>query len=820
MIVITLTFIFASMVSIVSVTNIYLNETQKAKESVYGSFTDIIYKEHTNEDFDLNERYGRFYISKLQNDGQSVTYIGVLNDKAKILSKLKIKNISLQENEVIVTRSFAKEKELNKQDKLVIKGYSLVVKDIIDDYGMLWVKGEEEVRKGYHEPNVLVSPNVFSELKSSIVFSVTLEKFNGQPSEQWLDLEGNHYHNMFIDKQNTTAIYYFPSFFEKLLSIIFSFIVFTLIKVYQSSARKKYHVYDLMGMNTKYIGMTCVIETIYMVCLAMVLGLTFSFVFSSCLLSLVFKKVFFVPVDYLIIYIGKYMILMSIMCLFSFLFLPIFTKKERRVKRQSHQFFFIKGTKRYMVFAGMFSILLVFLVSLMTTYFQAVNKGVLSSDAYGKMTDHFDYEFSIKKQNNIVNKTYYHQEWHEASQHSDWILQYYRDTGELEKLAKNIKSSFPNAQEDIYQELSSVYLVNKDNVFNQPYIERLYVDKVLENNPFFTSLLDEDRKILRISLITYPDDTIKELSSFFNKEVDVDSVLSGEEALVVAPAYEYFEERIKDGNIVNRFSKPIDATHSNATLDTKISKESILETVFLSSSSSVYGRLSTQEAKDIFKVHKVPITVAGVVYRQIGWFTLEEMSAPYRLIVSHAFMEKHHLPQYMTRLRVRIPDKEYEHVNSQIRNFMSGYKDIDFIDQFEKLKIFKEYSILQQSFNILIVIMFVTLITLILNSFIQSFFIHHQQRYSIYVLLGLSDKKLMMICFLPMCLSILLSSIITFGLVLFLTAGPVVWWTVKMMLEFVWNVGIPYLVIIVILWIITWIQTKRFMKQVHTYYSE
>ncbi|NEW66388.1 hypothetical protein H1220_01865 [Carnobacteriaceae bacterium zg-84] len=77
-----------------------------------------------------------------------------------------------------------------------------------------------------------------------------------------------------------------------------------------------------------------------------------------------------------------------------------------------------------------------------------------------------------------------------------------------------------------------------------------------------------------------------------------------------------------------------------------------------------------------------------------------------------------------------------------------------------------------------------------------------------------------MICFLPMCLSILLSSIITFGLVLFLTAGPVVWWTVKMMLEFVWNVGIPYLMIIVILWIITWIQTKRFMKQVHTYYSE
>lgn len=119
--ILTISFVMASVISVSVATNAYINELQLSKEQVYGAFTHIIYDSKDAIKEDYSKKYGVIEIFDSKNY-KDIVY-GKFNSLAKDLGSIKIS--SLSENEVVITEEIARIYHLKKVicGKLMIKNF-------------------------------------------------------------------------------------------------------------------------------------------------------------------------------------------------------------------------------------------------------------------------------------------------------------------------------------------------------------------------------------------------------------------------------------------------------------------------------------------------------------------------------------------------------------------------------------------------------------------------------------------------------------------------------------------------------------------------
>lgn len=754
----SISLVMSSIISVSVATKVYIDELQHAKEKVYGAFTHIIYNPKHDVIEDHSKSFGVINILNDVNDNDIV--YGQMNHLAITLGKINMP--SLVDNEVAITEEIAKKYHLKEKDLWHYNEKEWRIKTIIDNIGLLWIKGTTEESPVFKMPNVIVSDNIWQKLDghSSEMKRVWLANFNvGETTDVWNNISGNHYRNTFLE--NDTEDYRTPEYILNIISIIFFIILMIILRTYIVSIRKRYHVYELLGMEKWQLKKLFFFEFLTFNILTITLGLLLSVLIASLFLSVALQKIYIIDSHYYLGYFLKYIMMYAITLIISIILFAVSSNKHSR-----RQLFLCRKIpfdlkKIGLSFnIGLFSMLIVFLIGNLFLDFDAINTSALSSNAVGKIVNDSDYELVSMSPANKWNKLYYDGKYHDISQtdfKETYHIQYHKSDGELESIQQQLLNNFPNAQLESYINLSEIYLMNKNNLFQQDYLQKLYSAKIIKDRPFWKSLLHQSNELLLIKASAYPDDKLKLLSPHFSG--DLQSVLKGEGAYLVAPAYEYFESFDPVNNVTFKESKPIDKTNPNAIYDDKIKEDSLLSLIALHSKSSVYGRVDSQFAQKRFTIKQFNVPVGGIAFKQVGWLDKSDITTPYRLIVSKAFLDKHDLDKSITRIRVKIPNLDYNKDDKIIRQIVAKYPNVKIIDQYDQLKTFRQYSFIQQGFKILLIIIFFVLTTVIFNSLIQAHLLEQYQKYLVYGLLGMSRKQFIKGLYIPVVSGMILSTI-------------------------------------------------------------
>lgn len=696
----------------------------------------------------------------------------------------------------------------------------LTVKHIVEDYGSLWIRGEEEERNQLSIPQSLVSQNTFKKLAQlpqvSARYVIFLERFDGKPDMVWESIQGSHYRNMFILSAQDTRMYYFPDFFQNILTVIFAILVIMMMRVYVLAIKKRYMTYHILGMSARQVKKTYVLECIAFTVFIYGLGVVLSGIFGTLFLSVVFQKLYSIPLFYWLPFILKYGSIYSISAVLALGFLVPYRQIRCRyfVRMKSKKRLIPKNIWSTAIGVSVFSIILTSLIATLFFYFNAINTAALSSDAYGKMSSDFDYEIAIQSPNLAVGQTYYSGQMHisEEANHQSNFLKYYRTNGELETVLDTIRAKFPDVQYAKYYHLSQTYLMDNQQLFDQDYIQKLKEFHVIENHPFWQSFLEKNASMLPVRVIAYPEENLKELSQFFDKS-SIESVLSGKSAWVVAPAYEYLELAGSDKGNKTKFTKAIDANHPNAVVDRKIKKGINLDILKLTSQTSAYGIFSDKLAKQVFNHTILTVPVADIAYKQIGWFDLDDLGYKYRLIVSERFLEQYAIDETATRLRLSFPQANYDETNLFIRDLLKDKYQLGLVDQFEKNTLFRDYSLLQKGFKLLLMMIFVVLVVVIFNSFIKGHLLRNQARYELLILLGMKRARLVYSILRPMMLGIVMSCLVVFLIEMRLFIGPIELLSLKDWIKQLLYVILPHLFIIIVIVSSLFLNLNRLMKK-------
>ncbi|NEW62306.1 hypothetical protein GMA11_07145 [Granulicatella sp. zg-ZJ] len=803
--------VMSSIISVSVATNAYINELQLSKEQVYGSFTHIVYNSK-NTTIDDSNRYGVIDIFDASND-KDIVY-GKFNDLAKNLGNINIP--SLSENEVVITQEIAQKYQLKEGELWKVEGKDWRVKAVIDNVGLLWIRGTVEQTPVFKMPNVIVDVNNWQKLIGSVseFRRIWLANLNiNEKNVEWESIQGNHYRNTFLEKN--TDNYHTPEYLFNITSIIFCIILIIMLRAYILSVRKRYDVYGLLGMSRTHLKRLFLLEFLCFNILAIVFGVLLCLLITSLFLSVALRKIYIVDGSYFWGYFLKYSVMYGITVIMSLLLFASFPFKKRKRNKVFHKkipFDFKKINLSLNI--GFFSILIVFLVGNLFLNFEAINSIILSSNAVGKIVNDSDYEFVFTRPSNRQGEFYYNGNYHEIPQNikEKYRIQYMKSSGELNHIQQQLSQKFPSAQFESYINLSEIYLVNKDNLFQQDYLQKLYSVKLIQDRPFWNELLNQSVNLLTIRAIAYPDDKINLISSHFSG--DVQSVINGESAYLVAPAYQYFESFDPVNQVTFKEAKPIDKDDVNAVYDDRIKENDLVSVISLNANSSVYGNLDSESAKRIFDIKHLNVLVGGIAYKQVGWLDTSDITEPYRLIVSKNFLEKNDLDQSVTRLRMKIPNLDYGKDDSVIRQIVANYPNVKIVDQYGQLQTFRQYHFIQQGFKILLTVIFFVLTIVIFNSLIQAHMFEQNQKYLVYGLLGMPRNRLVTSLGIPIVCSMMLSIIGISILEVFLFFGRINILSARDWTSLFVYIVLPMIICMVIALILTYRHIKKFMNTI------
>lgn len=691
------------------------------------------------------------------------------------------------------------------------------IKTIIDNVGLLWIRGSTEEFPMFKMPNVIIETSSWQRLvaQPSTFRNILLANFKiNEKNVEWESIKGNHYRNTFLEK--STDDYHTPEYLLNITSIILCVILLILIRAYIFSTRRRYSVYELLGMTRKRLNMLFLSEFLWFNTLIFLTSIILSLFITSLFLSVALQKIYILDWDYFSGYFFKYIVMYGItLAICLLLFTSSVSEKSIRYKFLHKKISVDLKNIKLSLNVALFSMLIVFLVGNLFLNFEAINAGILGVNATGKIVNDSDYEFMFIPPLEKQGEYYYDGNYHNNSQKTadeKYRIQYMKSSGELDNIQTQLLKIFPNAHLESYVNLSEVYLVNKDNLFQQEYLQKLYRTKIIQDRAFWNKLLNQSEDLLLIKVIAYPDDKIKMLSKNFSGNLQ--SVLEGDSAYLVAPSYQYFESFDSVNNITYRESKPIDKNNPNAIYDYKIKENDVLTIISLDAKNSMYGTVDIQSAKKVLNIKHINVAVGGISYKQVGWLDLSDIIAPYRLIVSKNFLEKNSFDKFTTRLRVKIPDLDYQKDDRIIRQIVANYPNVKIVDQYGQLQTFRQYSFIQQSFKILLIVIFFVLTTVIFNSLIQTHIFEQKQKYLIYGLLGMSRNRLFKSLSIPVLCNMIFSIVGVSMLELYLFFGRINILSFNDWVSLFIYIVLPMIICIFIILMLIYWHIKKFMNSI------
>ncbi|NEW62417.1 hypothetical protein GMA11_03315 [Granulicatella sp. zg-ZJ] len=752
----------ATLFCVCVLSNSYLKTIQKEKEAIYGGFSHIIYKENTIK---KDIPFGIMTVGHIQNEKEekNLIAIGSMNEKANAVSLRKENVIHLKPHHTILTESLANLYHVKENDTFQLANQTWTVEDVIKDYGQFWIRGKEEESRQYTPPQMIISSEDLNALITSKIFlsvySIVLNHPTFFPTNNlaFFNIEGAQYRNDAIDVFRERH-YGFSENFNIILLTVVIFVTIVLLYTYKKSITERYRIYALLGQ-TKLNHLYQLEISLLVGCVG-IISIVLSLLSSCLLASLSYQKLTFPDTTIFFSEGIRYIIAYFLSFILFLIMNPYIDKAHKKGKAFKTK---IPLSKKVPIYIGTVFIFTSAIMLLLTNFFLYYYETDTANHQtiVGRMAQQFDYEVQPVPtiRDTSIKQAFYDGKWHDNKGKEGVYLSDLHQQNLLYDVQKSLTSkSIQTKNNKFYIESNQTYLFANQELLQQPYIQEKHRRYVNEQK--ILSRLFETEYLLNIQLTAYPEEDLKWLAQETGQNDTLHDVLSGEKAWIIAIPYTV--QSLSDDVSVSKQFKLSSMQDPNNIHDTVLSTGKPQTIGILEScKTSAYGYFTEEDIQKFFTVKKIDVSIAGIIYQNIGWFDAYEKGGAYRFVVSNNFFEKHHLKNTPTRYRFSLINTENSLEHEKVKQVISSYGNIDLLDKTSTQKILTQYDRMQNGFKVLLLSVFIILSVAMMYSFIQAYLLDSHDLFSIYLLLGYSTNKLYKKAIIPLILSILSAFLFT-----------------------------------------------------------
>ena len=541
-----------------------VNEVSQRRESVYGSFNEIYYRDRVGElnpvtDNEFSglfpnykyESFGVFYTVKTHEiDGNRQLNVGFADDEALRLGAVYLYegNFPKSDDEIALTRGNVIAMNAQIGQNVSIGEYEFTVSGIVNDFGRLWAQGELQLRDNISPVNAFVTPNKANELFNEsfgvlqqIVIQATPSIVN--PIE---DIQ-----RKFTNSNAGSGIpYNIPNHFRIIMQAISMLAVVSVLMLGTDRLLLRLKSYHLLGMETRKIKNILLFETFFLTAVSVVVGGVLGVIAAYMCLSFIFAGIGMMSI-YSAALLGNLLLIAAMVLGFAVIYFVYSDKVLQKLSLESQtqevktyklserpisifRFDFHKNLKTFALITTVICLSCVFISYGMTygNYFTEefeTEQGFVRND--------FDFQFSTKIPPPVPSQEiplFFTDPFEQLGANSEFVQRVAELDGVSRVLSyrQSLKMNIITHEQELDEYFNTIYGLLGCTLAgsNDPNIMRE------------TFGYNENQILLAIEMVGHTVEDLMDLNSVIAEgEINIDKLISGEEVILRVPAFKIVE---------------------------------------------------------------------------------------------------------------------------------------------------------------------------------------------------------------------------------------------------------------------------------------
>lgn len=744
----------------------FIGEVSEAQKDVYGEFTDVLYLDQTDSDFWINQNdiskelrgaeyqtYGIIYSILREKENGYDLHAGYADGNAIELGHLKLLqgNFPKRRNEAAVTKGLLKNMGLQFQlnQQIQLNGHVFEVVGILEDYGRLWPKREQDIKAGIGSLNIFLSEEGIQKLNcsQSVIAQVLLYRNNRDDS-----IDNN---NILSNINNQTGpsgtTFKIPSGFSMMMFLCELLILYNVLMLSYEKMRKRCKIYSVLGMSDKDILWCILFELSILVICGFGIGTISGFGLLTITIKVISK---FLSANLPIVSLTNLLesniicFIIAWFCIMIFVFRIISQlHQESYIVSQKTQKQYRKYTFLRLVFSEFkcqrhIAFLLILLLGMCTAFleFGIVYKNYFTlittyKEYDGKMPFDYDFEFTTAIR-----------ESGKQNRQSVYIDNTYEKDGATKEVVSKMKAEKGIKRVLLYKENNKVnlllspekmdaYLDASDYVYDgeyEPLGGAAGLKKVMNY---------QDNMLVKTKINGYNDEELMRFSEYIVEgEIDLEKLNSGEEVILVAPPFTLTQ--MNDGGIRKEWcSADAEGSYQNTIFHVG---DEITLTQIKSSKGHNGGIDQDTLLKDYQRVDQ-KVVIGAILGSYVGWFEKEvTMGESYYLYTTNKAFENLGMDTTYNRVRINIENNSnYKEMSGVIKNISAELPFMYLQDLRMELENYRRLKLLIEIFCIILICMVEMVLVFCISSQMLFKTNLNSKKYMLLRINGLSERDTM-----------------------------------------------------------------------------
>lgn len=763
-----------------------LSTVKDNRSNVYGDFSDIYYDyDVTKKDDDVLleqeyidkivgemecEEYGILNIVA-QLDIENIKYnIGWCDDAALKLGRIKLieGKMPVSSTELALTEETLDVlgRDVTIGDNIEVAGKEYTITGILANYGRLWPKGEKQTENKATDIDIFVNEDEALKIYKSAGFIsyVVLIDRNTEIASN-IQYGENYYYNTNGQLGEDSRLFYVPDGFITIVVVVCTFLLFNILFMVRNKIDEKYAILWRLGLSKRKCRLYLSLEMFVNALIGNILGIALGMLGTKVSIGILEKQL---SSAIIIKYDIKTILLMIlidtfIVIIIGNIFYGIKNDKNglrlriHKPKRNGiYRLAFVEFKKSKKIFITM-----VFMLASSISfvyYINQFNKTFVDSNEYeeveGKMPINYDYELYTEP----INTT-------PMDDGDVCIVDTYERDGANEETLKNILGLDGVKSAYGYKENNKIYILEESEAFST-YLDLTdyFIDGVYDNRMYVSQGLSDivgygDNTVIRTKIMGYPEEDIFEFGKYVVEgKIDIDKINSGEEIILVVPAYRNTVETYSDGSM-GSFLEPVAYDEVGAINDTlyHVGDKVLLSELKLLT--DINGGLSEDEVKANIRRTDVTVRIGAIIRSNVGWFEKEtEVGATYKFITTNKGLESYGVDATYNRIRIYASESaDVEILSNQIASIAIDYPRMSLDNMTNQLKNYRELNyLLSLICKLLMVMVLVIGVITIVSQMISKSRIHNEY-YRLYRMNGMHFIEVVFMFFVQIVIVVLVS---------------------------------------------------------------
>lgn len=742
----------------------FIEEVSESQKDVYGEFTDVLYLERTDHDFGLDQkdinqelngvecqRYGIIYSIFRDKENDYNLNAGYADDDAIQLGHLKMfqGHYPKAKNEVAVTKGLLQNLNLELQvnQQIELNGHMFEVVGIVEDYGRLWPKREQDIKAGIGSLNIFLSEEDTQTFYCAqmVIAQVLLYRNNRDDSIMNPHVLPN------INNQSgpSSTTFKIPSGFSVMMFLCELFILYNVLMLSYEKMRKRCNIYFILGMSKKNIILCILSELTILLISSFVVGTIGGLAILVVVTKIISKLLStYLPIAGLenLFVSNLICLLIAWICIMAFVF--------QLMKQLHHEFKFVtwkskkhfrKNTFLRLVFSEFkckrsIGVLLILLLGMCSAFleFGIVYKNYFAFiTAYkeydGKMPFDYDFEFStvIREPDTQNRQSVYLDDTYEKDGATDEVVSKIKSEKGIERVLLYKENNKVNIL--LPQEEMDAYLDASDYEYDEAY-------NPLGGASGLKNVINYNNNILvKTKINGYNDEELIGFQEYIIEgKINLEKLNSGEEVILVAPPFTLTQ--MSDGGIRKEWcSSETEGCYQNTIFH--VGDEITLTQ--LTSRESYNGGIDKETLLNDYQRVDKKVVIGAILGNYVGWFEKEvTMGESYYLYTTNEAFENLGMDVTYNRLRINIENNSnYKEMSGVMRNISEELPFMYLQDLRMELENYRRLKLLIEIFCFLLICLVEMVLVFCISSQMLFKTNLNLKKYMLLRINGLSEKR-------------------------------------------------------------------------------